>query len=260
DLPTSPILSQKASEIAGTGVSFGESASCDMHVRDVQEMETGTVAQVEVAGETLLYKIHTPGRHFAVNGAAVLAVCEAWELDRALSLAALGQWRPGAGRGKTFTVSLDIADTTATLTLIDDAYNANPASVGASLAVLAAAPAQHDVGRVSRGRRIAVLGDMKELGPTGPQLHADLAALSATQTLDQVHCVGELMRNLHDALPEAQRGVWCATAAEMAEALPRRLDAGDVVLVKGSLSMGLARVVDAIRDMGEGDAAAPREG
>jgi UDP-N-acetylmuramoyl-tripeptide--D-alanyl-D-alanine ligase len=254
DLPTSSILRDWAEDKAATSVSFGETEGCAMHIADLRESDTGSVAQATWHGAPLLYKIDAPGRHFAINGAAVLAVSETWALDRALSLGAIGRWSPGAGRGETRTVSLDPSDPKATLALIDDAYNANPASVAASLAVLANASVQHDMGRVRKGRRIAVLGDMKELGPTGPDLHAGLADLASTRTLDRVHCVGALMKHLHDALPKSQRGLWCETSEEMAAQLLRHLDAGDVVLVKGSLSMALSRVVDAIRDMGEGGA------
>lgn len=260
DLPTSGILQARAEEMAGISVSFGETEGCDMRVTSVRAQDACSVAQAAFSGGEMLYKIDAPGRHFAINGAAVLAVCEVLDLDRALSLAAMGRWHPGAGRGAHVTIQLDAADPSATLALFDDAYNANPASVAAALAVLAAAPVQNDVGRVSRGRRVAVLGDMKELGPTGPDLHAGLARLEATQALTKVHCVGPLMRHLHEALPEHQRGMWSETSDEMAAHLPRHLDAGDVVMVKGSLSMGLARVVDAIRNMGDGNARDEAEG
>ena len=260
DLPTSGILQARASQMADLSVSFGEGDGCDMRVISIREQEGCSVAQATFTGGEMLYKIDAPGRHFAINGAAVLAVCEVLGLDRALSLAAMGRWHPGAGRGAHVTISLDAADPSATLALFDDAYNANPASVAASLAVLAAAPVQHDVGRVSKGRRIAVLGDMKELGPTGPDLHAALADLDATKALDKVHCVGPLMRHLYDALSETQRGIWFESSDDMAAQLPRHLDAGDVVMVKGSLSMRLARVVDAIRNMGQGSALDEAEG
>jgi UDP-N-acetylmuramoyl-tripeptide--D-alanyl-D-alanine ligase len=260
DLPTSRILQARAAEMAAQSLSFGESDGCDMRVTSVRESEGYSVAQAEIGGEELLYKVDAAGRHFAINGAAVLAVCDVLGLDRALSLAAMGRWSPGAGRGAHVTIPLDPADATMTLALFDDAYNANPASVAAALAVLAAAPVTDGTGRVGRGRRIAVLGDMKELGPTGPQLHAELAGLEATKELDKLHCVGPLMQHLHAALPETQRGYWFETAEDMAERLPRALDAGDVVLVKGSLSMRLARVVDAIRNMGEGNARDEAEG
>ena len=120
----------------------------------------------------------------------------------------------------------------------------------AALDGLASAEVTHNVGRVSRGRRIAYLGDMKELGPQEPPLHAAIAELDAMDALDVVHLVGPRMRALFDALPEHKRGRWCETAAEMAQGVARDLDAGDVVLAKGSLSTGLGVVVDAIRKLG----------
>ena len=136
------------------------------------------------------------------------------------------------------------------MSLIDDSYNANPTSVAAALEVLAGATTNDGVGRVGKGRRIAFLGDMKELGDDAVALHAGLAHLEAAQKLDVIHCVGPLMRALYDLLPEQQRGDWFETSAEMCEGLRHKIDAGDVVLAKGSLSMKLGLVVDAIRKMG----------
>ncbi|MBL4767290.1 MAG: UDP-N-acetylmuramoyl-tripeptide--D-alanyl-D-alanine ligase, partial [Rhodobacteraceae bacterium] len=150
-------------------------------------------------------------------------------------------------------VRLDAVETELTLDLIDDSYNANPASMAAALAVLAQAKTQDNTGRVQKGRRIAFIGDMKELGPQSEVLHLALADLPALQHLDLVHCIGPLMRVLYERLPEQQRGTWCETSAEMAHGMHARLDSGDVVLVKGSLSMNLAQIVDAIRKMGHGE-------
>ena len=148
------------------------------------------------------------------------------------------------------TIVLDPVERHLTLSLIDDSYNANPTSMAAALEVLAAAEVTHDIGRVSKGRRIAFLGDMKELGPDAIALHAGLAHLDTTQSLDVVHCIGPLMASLHALLPEHQRGVRADTAAEVLPQLRRLLDSGDVVLAKGSLSMKLGGIVDAIRKMG----------
>ena len=100
------------------------------------------------------------------------------------------------------------------------------------------------------GKGFAFLGDMKELGPKGPDLHAELAALPAMAQIDRVHCVGPLMGHLHAALPEHRQGQHCDTSAALAPRVPADLRAGDVVLVKGSLSMAMARIVDAIRKIG----------
>ena len=106
------------------------------------------------------------------------------------------------------------------------------------------------IGRIGKGRRIAFLGDMKELGEDAVALHAGIAHLEATKSLDVIHCVGPLMRSLYDLLPEHQRGDWFETSEQMCSGLRHRGDAGDVVLAKGSLSMKLGLIVDAIRKMG----------
>ena len=254
DLGVSPILRGVAASHARRLLSFGEGPGAHHRLTAVTLHDACTVATGRCWRTPVLFKVMVPGRHFAVNAMGVLAVVSALGLDRALAVTALGQWHAGAGRGAREAVVLDIADPRQRLELIDDSYNANPASVGAALAVLAAAEPRDDIGRIGTGRRIAYLGDMKELGRTEAELHAALARLPAMARIDRVHCVGPLMRSLWEALPEARRGRWCATSAEMAEGLRHDLDAGDVVLVKGSLSMALARVVDAIRKMGQAPA------
>ena len=165
-------------------------------------------------------------------------------------MTALGQWQAGAGRGLREVILLDPVETDLTLELIDDAYNANPASLAASLEVLAGARPQDNLGRKQQGRRIAYVGDMKELGKSEKALHRAIADLPAMEGIDVVHCIGPLMRELWRALPEDKRGHWAEDSDAMANRVRQDLDAGDVVLVKGSLSMGLGRVVDAIRRKG----------
>ncbi|ETX26804.1 UDP-N-acetylmuramoyl-tripeptide--D-alanyl-D-alanine ligase [Roseivivax isoporae] len=252
DLATTPILEAAADRAGARRISFGEGAGCHHRVTAIRICDRATVAHGRAWRTQVLYKVAVPGRHFAVNAMSVIAAAGALGLDRALALADLGRWHPPAGRGQREVIPLDAVDTHLTLELIDDAYNANPASVAASLEVLAAAEVTHGIGRVARGRRIAYLGDMGELGSGEAAAHAALAELPALGAVDVVHCVGPLMAHLHDALPPARRGRWCATGAEMAEGMHRDLDAGDVVLVKGSNYMGLARLVDAIRKMRQG--------
>jgi UDP-N-acetylmuramoyl-tripeptide--D-alanyl-D-alanine ligase len=134
--------------------------------------------------------------------------------------------------------------------LIDDAFNANPASMAAGLEVLAAAHPRDEVGRVRGGRRVAILGDMLELGPTERALHAALADLPAMQAISIVHCVGPRMWELYKALPRSKRGHWVAEAKELTGRVASLVDAGDVVLVKGSKSSHVSLIVDAIRKLG----------
>ena len=249
DIEHAPILLAKAHDCRVRDITFGTHAF-DFKMKSVNVTADATVVQAEYEDAPLMFKIATPGRHFAMNGLGALAVCHALGADMALAAAALGRWTPFKGRGVRETITLDPVETQLTLDLIDDSYNANPTSMAASLEVLAASEVKHDIGRVSKGRRIAFLGDMKELGPDDVALHAGLAHLEATKELDVVHCVGPLMRALYDLLPEHQRGRWTETSEEMLQGLRGQLDSGDVVLAKGSLSMKLGLIVDAIRKMG----------
>ena len=153
-----------------------------------------------------------------------------------------------AGRGQCETLVIDAVDEHS-IELFDDAFNANPASMAAAFEVLAAVTPQEDQGRIAKGRRIAVLGDMLELGPEERALHIALADLPAMAHIDRVHCVGPRMKALFDALPIDRRGLWSETADALAAEIHHLIDAGDVVLVKGSKGSKVSRVVDALRKL-----------
>ncbi|MGH1578274.1 UDP-N-acetylmuramoyl-tripeptide--D-alanyl-D-alanine ligase [Planktotalea sp.] len=249
DIDTVDVLRQAASKHGLEPIWFGESAQ-EYTLEKVVLKGNTTVVQANANGASLLFKVQSAGKHFAMNGLGALASAEALGADLALAAHSIANWSPFTGRGAREIIALDPADNRMTLELIDDAYNANPTSLRAALDVLAAAEVSHDIGRVSKGRRIAYLGDMKELGEDENAMHAAIAALPSVRDIDVIHCVGPLMRHCYEALPEAKRGHWCESSSEMASHVGRDLDAGDVVLAKGSLSMGLARVVDAVRKLG----------
>jgi UDP-N-acetylmuramoyl-tripeptide--D-alanyl-D-alanine ligase len=249
DIETAAILLAKAQDCKLHDISFGKHAY-DFKMLKASVQGDATVAQAQMGNDPLLFKLATPGSHFAMNALGALAVMAALRCDMALAVGSLGRWKPYKGRGQRERIFLDIVDQNLSLDLLDDSYNANPTSMAAALEVLAAAEVTNDIGRVSKGRRIAYLGDMKELGSDAVALHAGLAHLEATRKIDQIHCIGPLMRSLYDLLPEAQRGEWYETSAEIVPRLKRHLDSGDVVLAKGSLSMKLGLIVDAIRKMG----------
>ncbi len=246
DLETSDTLRAIAEKHADTVIGFGEASSNHHRVTHVTIGDEVTLVEGRAWNTPLVYQISAPGRHFAVNGMAVLAAAGKLGLDRTKAIADLALWRPVEGRGARELIVLDSAPADPPVELIDDAYNANPASLGAALEVLAAAE--------TKGRRVAYVGDMKELGQTETALHADIAGLPAIQSIDQIHCVGPLMRHLWEALPQEKRGRWTETSDQMAQEIGGDLTGGDVVLAKGSLSMGLARVVDAIRNLGHSPA------
>lgn len=250
DLDVSDILRKTGSDHAESLLSFGEKTGADLQLSNVTINDATTVGSAAIKGDQLLFKVAVPGRHYAMNAMSVLAAVHALKLDMAIAIADLGQWAPGAGRGLRQVIALDPADPRPTIELIDDAYNANPASMAASLEVLAAAEVKHDIGRISKGRRIAYLGDMGELGTSEVEIHQSVAALDAIDKIDRVHCIGPLMRHLYDALPPQKRGRWSEDTAGMIDGLAKDLDAGDVVMAKGSLYMGIGRLVDAIKKLG----------
>jgi len=130
--------------------------------------------------------------------------------------------------------------------------------MAAALDVLIAARPTDGIGRVGGGRRIAILGDMLELGPTEAALHAGIALHPGLAAVHLIHCVGPRMRALHDALPRSQRGDWVETALDLAARARSLVDAGDILLVKGSKGSKVSLVVDALRKMGQ--ATPPTEG
>jgi UDP-N-acetylmuramoyl-tripeptide--D-alanyl-D-alanine ligase len=218
-------------------VSFGAHKNADARlIKCVLHARCSTV-EAQILGADLTYKVGAPGRHLVSNSLAVLAAVELAGADLALGALALGELNPVSGRG----APIEIETPSGSALVIDDSYNANPASVAAALAVLG----QAAVG--PRGRRIAVLGDMLELGPKGRALHRGLAAPVVTNAVDLVFCCGPLMHSLWQALPANRRGGYAEDSAALeAQVLPA-IHAGDVVMVKGSLGSRMAPIVKALQ-------------
>ena len=252
DVAEAPILRARAEACGARIVSFGAAAGTDWHLDRVTQHAENTVAEGRMGDAALLFKLGVPGAHFALNALAVLAAASAVGADIAVAIGDLARWRPVTGRGTREVLRLDPLDDTLAFDLIDDAFNANPASMAAALDVLARTAPADGIGRIGRGRRIAILGDMLELGPRENALHAELAELCAIEAVSVVHCAGPRMRHLWEALPEARRGKWVDSAEELADGVLRLVDAGDVVLVKGSKGSRVSRVVDAFRKVDQG--------
>ena len=237
-------------------VTFGTCDGADWRLDRVQVTSGATVAHAIHGGQDRLFKIASPGRHFAQNALAVLAAADVLGLDPTIATCDLGLWAPPAGRGARERIVLDRVEE-AGFDLIDDAFNANPASMAAALDLLASGQPQDGVGRVGKGRRIAILGDMLELGPTEAALHAAIADHPALASVATVHCVGPRMAALHARLPRGKRGEWVQSAPELVLRARSLVDAGDIVLVKGSKGIKVSLVVDALRKLGQGGPAEP---
>ncbi|WP_306752623.1 UDP-N-acetylmuramoyl-tripeptide--D-alanyl-D-alanine ligase [Paracoccus actinidiae] len=228
DLPVTQILRDCADAAGALVMGFGRDGQAKLMQAKTDD---GTLkCRARISGETLDFTLQTTGSHFALNAVGVLAALAAAGADVKEAAMRLGDWLPPKGRGAV--------EDLAGLRLIDDAYNANPTSLSAGLATLAA---------LGGGRRVAILGDMLELGADEIPMHRDMAHDPSMVQVDLVHSAGPRMRHLHDALPPAKRGVWAETAEELAARVVDLVTPGDVVLVKGSKSSKISRVVDALR-------------
>jgi len=250
DLPVTSILAEAATAAGASPQQFGTQPGQFCQINKVTIGNDTTVVSAQIAETPVLFKIMVPGRHLVMNALACLGVVALLDLDIALAAQDLASWSPPDGRGTRLRIGLDQTDPNINFELINDAFNANPTSTAAALEVLAAALPTDNVGRIHKGRRIAILGDMLELGSDESAMHLALADLPDLQSLDQIHCVGPLMRGLYDILPEEQRGLWVLTAAELAPKLHGLIDAGDVLLIKGSKGIKVSTLVDATRKLG----------
>lgn len=258
-LPVTPILMDFAA-LAGRIVTFGPDAGSDYRLDRARVVGDATVVQAHHGAQPLLFKVMTPGAHFAQNALGVLALAEAVGCDPAVVAIDMGLWQPPAGRGARERVYMDMVDERQSFDIFDDAFNANPASMEAALEVLAASQPRDGIGRVKRGRRIAILGDMLELGPEETALHAAIARLPAMTSVDLVHLAGPRMRALYEALPQAKRGEWHDSAKGLVERASHLADAGDVVLIKGSKGSKVSLVVEALKKLGQAGAAEAHKG
>lgn len=228
DLTVTQILRDAADRAGAIVVGFGRDGMAKPVSSKVADGETRVRARV--LGETLDFTLATAGAHFVMNAVGVLAAVTALGADPKASARGLATWRPYKGRGGVERIG--------GITLIDDSYNANPTSLAAGLATLDAMPP---------GRRVAILGDMLELGEDEFALHRAIADYPQMQGVALVHACGPRMRHLIDALAEEKRGIWSEDAADLCARARELVRDGDVVFVKGSKGSRVAGVVDAIR-------------
>jgi UDP-N-acetylmuramoyl-tripeptide--D-alanyl-D-alanine ligase len=227
-----------AASRAGRIVTFGEHPQADVRALRILVKPDLCVIDAVVNGTPMTYRTGAPGRHLALNSLAVLAAVQALGADLALAGIVLGGVAPPTGRGERSVFALPGGD----VVLLDESYNANPASMRAAFSTLAAL----ELG--FRGRRIAVLGDMLELGADGPELHRGLAGPIEEAGIDLVFAVGPLMRHLWTELPPERRGGYAETATALVDPLLAALRPGDALTIKGSNGIRMVRIVQALKE------------
>ncbi|MGB8277600.1 MAG: UDP-N-acetylmuramoylalanyl-D-glutamyl-2,6-diaminopimelate--D-alanyl-D-alanine ligase [Methylovirgula sp.] len=235
------------SSAAGHIATFGADGPADARLIDVKLTEDQTVVNAQIHGRPMSYRIGAPGHHLALNSLAVLLAAEAFGLDLETAANALASFDVPEGRGRRFL----LATKHGRFTLIDESYNANPASMRTALALMGALPTHEE-----SGRRIAVLGDMRELGPRSDELHAGLAIDMQMNHIDLVFAAGPMMKHLFDALPGQHQGAWRASAAELEPIVSDAVHAGDLIVVKGSNASQMHVIVKALKSRYSGTNAA----
>jgi UDP-N-acetylmuramoyl-tripeptide--D-alanyl-D-alanine ligase len=229
-------LQRKLAEKVGVSniVTFGEAVGADVHMDKLVLHGTCSCLTANVMGDEMVVKVGAPGRHIAQNALAVLASCKLLGADLAKSGLALADLEAVKGRGQRHR----LVHRDGRIILIDESYNANPTSMRAALALLAAANVK------GRGRRIAVMGDMLELGPTSEELHAGIADAVIEHGIDKVYLAGSEMQSLNEALKGKVDTTHAEKIDELIEGIKSDLIGGDVIMAKASLGMAFARLID----------------
>jgi UDP-N-acetylmuramoyl-tripeptide--D-alanyl-D-alanine ligase len=237
DNPHYQRLKDHALEHGANIVGFGEAPDAEARLVKVELGPDGSEVTADILGETIRYRLGAPGRHLVQNSLAVLAAVKIAGADLARAASALAALHAQAGRGARTLIDTNGGR----MAIIDESYNANPASMRAALATLGLTP------RAEFGRRVAVLGDMLELGPEGARLHQELAEFIDGAGVDVVFACGELMGGLFEALPPGRRGAYAKTAEELGPKLVGAVGPGDAIMVKGSLGSRMAPLVEALK-------------
>jgi UDP-N-acetylmuramoyl-tripeptide--D-alanyl-D-alanine ligase len=225
-------------------ISFGCNAMADATLSGLQAAPDHSDITAVVAGQTVAFRLHAPGRHMALNAVGALAAVHACGMDVARAARLLEGFAAGAGRGGKRAIALDAGGAAL---LLDESYNASSASIRAALAVLALQPAR---------RRVVVLGDMRELGDHSAAEHRGLAE-PVREAADLLFTCGPEMRLLYDAVPAGLRGAHAENAEALAPLVAAGLRAGDAVLIKGSYGSRMRMVVAALDAMAGNARAAP---
>ena len=238
DSPHRDRLRAAADAHAGRILTFGHSREADVRVQDVVPLDNGTLVSLILPDAELTFTIAPPGAHWVSNAMAVMAAVWAVGGDLAAAGLAFADMEGLPGRGQRSTVAIG----NGTALVIDESYNANPASMRAAIALLAATPPE------ATGRRIAVLGDMLEMGAFSAKVHEELAGPLLAAGIEHVWLAGAEMAALRDALPDSIAVEYRPTTAELVDHVVKNVRPGDVLMVKSSLGIGFGKIISALID------------
>ncbi|MEE2774428.1 MAG: UDP-N-acetylmuramoyl-tripeptide--D-alanyl-D-alanine ligase [Pseudomonadota bacterium] len=254
-IPSDTKLSKKLSKAVTKkgikAISFGRENRPDFILKDVRVAKNITCARMNTPnGLESYFKVNSPGIHHATNAVGVIAILESLDLDTARGIMKLASWVPSSGRGFVTEIEIEGQTYTGILTVIDETYNANPQSVGAAIDLLSKFDSDQFRAQIPRQRKIAILGDMLELGSKEDEMHSALIDTLNLAYVDKIHCVGMRMRSFYNVLPLTKKGEWFKCVDEITPIVNKLVNIGDVVMLKASHSVGLSKVVDRLKSKG----------
>ncbi len=231
DNPHFQLLSQMAQEHSLKVYGFGKSENANFRLLSWEGEAEKSNVDTEIEGQRISYTLPVPGVHWALNSLAVLGAVHLAGADVKEAAQSLETVEAPSGRGRRYKGQF---------TIIDESYNANPTSMRAALAVL---------GKGNGKRKVAVIGDMREMGDMSRAHHESLLDSLIENKIDLVFCCGPYMAYLYEQLPESMKGGYAPTSLELIPLVLQAIKSGDIVSVKASLGTRVKPIVEALLDL-----------
>ena len=235
DLPLTSVMMKIIKKVDAKVITFGHAIDSDYRLIETKRQNEKTISHVMINGVNTTFNFHAEGNHFAMNALAAIAAAQVAGASLSKTIQALSDWKAPVGRGERQLIKFS----SGCIELIDESYNANPASMAAALEVLANSE--------TLGSKIAVLGEMGELGSEELSYHVKLASLDVITHINIFHLVGPMMQSMYEALPIEKRGLWVETTDELVLKIRSLLSVNDIVMVKGSNYTQFSKIVEAIK-------------
>ena len=231
-------------------MTFGSKKSADISLDKISFLNNNSFASLVLDNKIFSdFSIGALGYHQLLNCLSAVGVILNYDLDLKIALRELKKWKPRNGRGRFLDISFNKNLKKIKIRIIDESYNCNPSSLNASLEILKYV----QFGPTTKNsRKIAILGDMLELGIKEKEFHSEISNNDNIKFFDKIHCVGTLMKELHSKLPKGQKGLLVRNPKELISHLLINAEDRDIYLIKGSNSIGLSFIVDKLYDLNNG--------
>ena len=253
DTKTYADLQKEVKSLGSRPISFGKKNSPNYKIINSKVYSNGSKASILLPdGKKFSFSLSAFGEHHLRNASSIIALLCLMKLELERSIPILSSWSPSQGRGERSDINFYKSGKIVRFILIDESYNANPASINSALDTLIKIE-QFDEGKIknikNKNRRIAVLGDMLELGKDEIREHLKIKSLKALESIDVIHCVGMRMAKLFSSLPEEKKGFYADTASEMCDKIVKKIKNRDIISVKGSFSMNMKHIVLGLKEL-----------